>query len=495
MSQLVDRWGIETALAFLMIKLLQCAKRIFKPQEDGWRRAASAYLSSEHGKFGFGCFGVKPLEEARGTPGYDAHSTLALRLSEFLKGYPVSYVTLEWRLISVTLGKKQTCDILLSEYASDGSAVSFQPFLDGESGLSAEQEHEVLDLILAAYNATKELPDRARPRRLRKAAMRGVRRSIRSVPDRERAAAYIDRVLRSVSVCVGSLGRENTFQDPEITLMRPLGFSPIQFVIRCDFSANDADFWVYCNHYAEDGVPVMAMLDDLKRQWGESRPILYPGSGFATKSVRCSSVDDSVRHIALYLDFSRFFAERKRLAQAYDVEIPILALLSWDVAIHPVFAKFKFTLPLTIGASGRRARSLGLIYICPSKYCDDAAPERGFLNYLAAFNRLLDETKGRRSASYEMMEALAIAPPFAYRLTLALMPKAMESICGTAALSVVRNAGFIVGTMSDVAPDGFVAFGSLNLPSQDGGSVGAVSIKCRPEKIEPYANALREVLG
>ncbi|HWQ57650.1 MAG TPA: hypothetical protein VN540_01430 [Clostridia bacterium] len=493
MSQLVDRWGIGTVFAFLIIKLLQGAKRIFPPKEDGWRRAARAYISLEHHKFGLGFFGIRPAGEIEASPG-DAAEALARRLAEFLRGYPISYVTLDWGMFCVRLSHKKTCEVVLTAYAQDGSMEWLKPFLEPGSTPPPECENELLDLIRESYNDARGLPDLARPRRLRRKVAKGIRRLCRPA-NRRPAAAYADRILSSACVYVDSLPYENEFQDPEYVRMKPLGFSPLQFHIQCDFPANNANIWVYCNHAAEDGRAILDMMDDLIRQWGRSRPVLYPQSGYASKPVCCSSDGKKIWHVAMYFDFVPFFAERRRLTQAYGVDVPVIALLSWNVTGHPAFAKHRFSLPVEIPAAAGRETSLGFVYILPSKYRDGNAPEEGLLNYLAEFARLRDETKARRSASYEMLESFALLPPVFYKMTLALMPRAMAGFVGTMGLTVLNGAGYIVVTSCDSQPEAFISFGSLNLPSQDGGTVGAVSIKCRPEKIEFYANALREIFG
>jgi hypothetical protein len=496
MRHLVDHWSLSTLFVFLLIKLLQGVKRLFPPKEDGWRRTTRAYLRSEQDKFGYGSFCIKPLPEAAITNDTYATEMLVLRLSDFLKRYPFPYITLDWGHFPVKISSKQTCDVVLVQYSQEGSILSLKPYLDHAlPGLPPDQEQEVLMIIQNSYNKTKDLPDKTRPKRLKKAVMKGIQLSYHHMADRERADAYANRVLSSVYVCLDSLDDKNMFQDPEFVRMKHPGFAALQLYIQCDFIKNDATVWILCSHIAADGMPIMEMMQDLKREWGESRSVLYPKSGTVTNPVCCSAAGVGIYHTGLFLDFTSFFEERKRMIHAYGVDIPVLALFLWKISRHPVFTLIKFSLPLDIEKTADLERSLAFLYIRPSKYYDEKALENGFLNFLSTYSRWQDSTKRRTSAGYKILEALAIMPPASYITSLMLFPKAIRSVFGTMGVSVVKDAEFMIGSKGDINADGMLSFGCLKKPSCDGGSVGVVSIKGSKQQIAAYQKALQEIFN
>jgi hypothetical protein len=63
-------------------------------------------------------------------------------------------------------------------------------------------------------------------------------------------------------------------------------------------------------------------------------------------------------------------------------------------------------------------------------------------------------------------------------------------------VTIVKDAEVVTSIMTDLAVEGgFIAIGSMALPSVGGGRVGAVSIKGPGEKIARYPAALRRAIA
>lgn len=500
MRELVDHWNITTVMVFLFIKMLQGIKRLFPPREDGWRRATRAYYRTEQSKFGFGLFGLRLLPQAAEAGDPNAELELIRRLQDLLKKYPLSYTIFHWSRLSVKIARKPTCDVVIARVSSDGSLADLTPCMEPElEELPQELIQEAVHIVCLSYNDTVSLPDKIRPWRLKKELMRNIRRSCGHPQTQKRIAAYADRLISAIYVCLEHMPEESAldlrFQEPEFARLKHPGFSPLLFVIRHDFVHNLADIWVSCSHIAADGTPVMEMLQDMKRQWGIAGPVLFPGRNFMTHPVLCSSAADGIYHVALFLDFTSFFAERKRLMQTYGVDVQVLALLAWGLSRHTVFSSIKMVLPAELSETAKRERTLGLIYMRPAKYYDSNSPEMGFLKYRDAYANQVLSTKRGTSTGYELTESFALLPPVSYSMTLKALPRTMAEYTGTMVLSVVKDAEFIIGALSDANVDGFVALGCMKSPSWDGGTVGAVSIKGTKKQVYMYAQALKEVFA
>ena len=78
---------------------------------------------------------------------------------------------------------------------------------------------------------------------------------------------------------------------------------------------------------------------------------------------------------------------------------------------------------------------------------------------------------------------------------LRLNPDAGRSPFGTVGISIVKSAKVVVGTMSDQGFDsGFILIGNMSLPSGNGRTSAAVSIKGEYAAIRDYPMAIRRAI-
>jgi hypothetical protein len=264
--------------------------------------------------------------------------------------------------------------------------------------------------------------------------------------------------------------------------------------IRFDSAGREADLWVQANHILVDGAPVQELLSALSAEWGVAGSPLYPAvpSG-GVLPIQYSEVDQQGNYHALALvDLAPVLLARQELRRrlgASGGELTLLSLLAWGLSHHEAFAHTKLLFPIDLAAAGGRERSLGLVFLRPARFVDQTDPLQGFLKYQREFSRRLQETRARRSESYELVESFALLPPMVHSLTRRIMPKALGEMIGTVGLSVVREASVFVGALSDVH-DSFLAFGNMTVPTADGGAAGSFSVKGS----RPYVEASLEAV-
>jgi hypothetical protein len=171
--------------------------------------------------------------------------------------------------------------------------------------------------------------------------------------------------------------------------------------------------------------------------------------------------------------------------------IPVNALLLWCLAHQPEFQGVKFANAVDVPANETNGRGVDLVPICPADYFD----QRGFAAYLSDFNQLVLDARNRRSRSYRAMRNLALLPPVLASAALRLNPDAGRSTFGTVGISIVKSAKVVMGTMADQGFDGgFIVIGNMSLPSRNGHTSTAVSIKGEHAAIRSYPMAIRRAI-
>ena len=167
------------------------------------------------------------------------------------------------------------------------------------------------------------------------------------------------------------------------------------------------------------------------------------------------------------------------------------ALLDWFLAHQPEFQGVKFANAVDVPANETKGRGVDLVPIRPADYMD----QRGFAAYLSDFNQLVLDARNRRTRSYRAMRNLAILPPMLAFAALRLNPEAGRSTFGTVGVSIVKSAKVVVGTMADQGFDGgFILIGNMSLPSRNGRTSAAVSIKGEYAAIRGYPMAIRRAI-
>lgn len=517
MRRLIDRWRPTVLVLFSLVKFLHMLKKLgFAAKEDGWRRTARVYLRTEHSKFCLAAFRLDAwsdigTEEDKNKENAKQH--IIERLATFLGLHPATKRKLQWSRFSARREQADAVDIVHAEFSENGVLQFIEPHLDphGErlDPLDSTIQAELNRVIVRMYNETRDRDDKKRPLLLKKklrawsSARRWMSKNIA-----EGAEYYIERVLGGVFIHFEELPAHDAvleherFACPDFVHRKHPGFGLLNILCRFDRDHAEADLWIQINHVPVDGVPMQDVLEDLKKRWGTCGDLVFPApfSVGKTPPIRCSSGDgnDAIYHAIRFIDFLPFIQVRKELNERYAGEaggdITVVSMLAWGLAHHDCCEDLKFTLPVDLPACAKRERTLGFVVIRPGIYFDEDGPTAGFLAFQREFNRRLRATRARRSESYELLETLALTPPFMYETTMKLMPAALAEITGTVGVTIIDKADLFIAPLSDTHPDGFIALGNFLTPTEDGGMAGAVSVKGSRDMVIDYLNAVEDVV-
>ena len=130
--------------------------------------------------------------------------------------------------------------------------------------------------------------------------------------------------------------------------------------------------------------------------------------------------------------------------------------------------------------------------IRPSDY---ARRPNGLIDYVREFNRQVELTRTRRSSGARTLDACAHLPP---RLANSLLRYALEHddrAFGTMGLTILKDAKVFGAPLGDAGhAAGFIAIGSMALPTSGGRAVGCVTIKGTRARVEAYPGVIREAV-
>jgi hypothetical protein len=194
-----------------------------------------------------------------------------------------------------------------------------------------------------------------------------------------------------------------------------------------------------------------------------------------------------------FIDFAPLIAWRKRENARLPEPMTISAALLWGLATHPSFAGLHMGTTVEVAATGSLERGVGVVVVRPSDYFEDAD---GLAQYVRAFNRQTDLTRRRASSGCRTLDAAALIPP---SIAAALLRYALEQgtvAFGSVGLTILKDAKVFGAPIGDAGHDnGFLAVGSMTLPTSGGGMVGCVTIKGPAATVAKYPAALQEVLN
>lgn len=260
-----------------------------------------------------------------------------------------------------------------------------------------------------------------------------------------------------------------------------------------------ADVWMRINHVAADGVPMQEMISRLERAWGAANDIVYPTpESFAPHVGPRSCVGrDGFCEMQAFLDFSPLLAWRRKVNAKLPEPITVSAALMWCLARQPALAKVYIGTTVDVPAIKDRGvhlgRCVGVVVIRPGDYINRAD---GLAEYVRAFNRELELTRTRQSSGAKTLDACALMRP---KLAKTLLTYALDHdtrAFGTMGLTILKDAKVFGAPMGDAGHnDGFIAIGSINLPTSDGRKVGCVAIKGPGERIEQYPAIIQEAIS
>jgi hypothetical protein len=251
-----------------------------------------------------------------------------------------------------------------------------------------------------------------------------------------------------------------------------------------------ADLWVRVNHVGADGVPVQEMLSRLEKSWGTAE-VFYPApdeGSFWCRELHGTGIAQSQG----FIDFAPLLAWRKSQNARLPESMTLSAALLWWLARHPNFEGRHAGTTVEVEAAGSLARGVGVVVVRPADYF---GRRDGLSRYVADFNRGVALTRARRSKACAILDAAARLPP---GLARALLRHGLENdprAFGTLALTVLKDARVFGAPLAEFGhPDGFIAVGSVGLPTRDGRTVGCVTVKGPQAVVAGYPAIIAETV-
>jgi hypothetical protein len=266
--------------------------------------------------------------------------------------------------------------------------------------------------------------------------------------------------------------------------------------------ASHADLWLRVNHVGADGVPMQDLLTSLERAWGLSEDVLFPTpADFPPRTLPCEGCPESdVAHTQFFLDFAPLLAWRKAANATLPEPMTVSAAILWRLAQLPPFRALHLGTTAEVEAVDALAPGVGVVVTRPADFAardphSSSDSTRALAAYVRDFNRQLALTRKRQSPSCKSLDAAAHLPP---RLARTLLHHALENVptsFGTLALTMLKDAKVFGAPIAERGhPHGFIAIGSLNLPTRDGQRVGCVTIKGKPSIVSAYPELITEAM-
>ncbi len=253
-----------------------------------------------------------------------------------------------------------------------------------------------------------------------------------------------------------------------------------------------ADLWVRVNHVGADGVPVQEMLTRLEKDWGVVDPPHFPApEEFESHAIARPRAD--VHQAQCFIDFAPLLAWRKSANAGLPAPMTVGAAILWNLARHPAFAQLHAGTTVEVEASGTYQRGVGVVVVRPADYF---SRPQGLRDFVTGFNARLEATRTRQSPSCTTLDTLALLPAPIARTLLRHALDNTPAAFGSIALTMLKDAKVFGAPFAQRGhPHGFLAVGSLALPTRDGRRVGCITIKGPHDVVRRYPALLREALA
>ncbi|MCK5773547.1 MAG: hypothetical protein KAH57_07135 [Thermoplasmata archaeon] len=496
---MVDQWRPGVFVIMALVKTFQLLGKMgLNRKEEGWRKATRAFMYAEHTKFILGTFSLDIWSDSHIPKDRSLKVTsehIAERLYSFLSGEEAAHDKICLNGRDQVRVRKDQIDVTIAEYSREGDLVRIGPRMDpcDDDFKGVNREH-VDGVIVRTFNATRNLKDRIRPIGL----MRKLGKTLRGEGEMD----YAERVVTSIFLQfeVKHNDGADRFDEPDFrTRLHPgLGMMNILCILRDDM--READMWFHISHIPIDGVPALEILERQRKQWGTRKEIVYPriGTGIQFPLHLISTGRRRVYRAGSLMDFSRVRDIRnrlnRRLGERIGGDIPPIALLGWCMEHHDAFRGRKLHIPVDLPKTTERERTLGFVFVRPSRFFRRDDPEAAFVDFIRYFNDTASRAKERDHVNQCFMDAVALSPIFIFHLTRSLIPGALEEYLGGMGLSVVKTSYVGAGVMPDNSRGGYVVLNNYTVPDGDGGVAGYISVTGLKEQVERNSKALAEIL-
>lgn len=255
-----------------------------------------------------------------------------------------------------------------------------------------------------------------------------------------------------------------------------------------------ADLWVRVNHVGADGVPVQEMLTTLEAEFGASDVIFPTPEAFAPFSTpRAISGRSGLAEIQMFLDFAPLLTWRKKQNERLPEPMTFAAALLWNLARHPALAGRHMGTTVEMPAIDGLSSGVGVVVVRPATYITDGS---GLARYVHDFNRQMEQTRRRTTGRCRTLDAAAHVAPGPAAALLRHGLRQGRNAFGSLGLTVLKDARVFGAPIADTGhDDGFIAIGSLALPTATSQRVGCVIVKGPADRIARHPRIMREVIA
>lgn len=512
LGRLFDRWIPETVTMMGALRFLQFLRLLgVKATGNGWRKVTSIFLRNESSKFVLASFRINPDCNAL-FPAPDlwvAADRLAAKLGAYLRLNPAINYWVEPGKLAFIRRKKRFQDLMLLEVDSFGMINRIKPYFDRsgcEVDPAAPVVAETLEAVKYYCNKLRDLPEQKRAIALSNAIRRWSRRKSRFYYFGRRRRRYIAQRILHATVLFCEVMEPGESMDafmrgrivmPDFRKYRNPGFGMLGVLARFTPDLKEIDLWCQFNHVAADGQPMQEFLEKLRNDWQLCGPMVFPAGITGKNAVgQRRYIGDGNFRVLFFEDFRPLLAVRRYLNEHYAEEMngsaTVAGLLMWGVSRHEAFARSKILLPVDAGMH-EGERLLGLLMIRPQKFSRNSQdPLKDFCKFQKEMNERINLTRNGLGAASEFLELCALMHPFFYHLARRIWPRALDEVLGTAGLSILRSEIFL-SPVTEFQRGGFIAVGNLEIPTDDGGTAGAVSIAGSRKQIVESWEAMRNL--
>lgn len=258
-----------------------------------------------------------------------------------------------------------------------------------------------------------------------------------------------------------------------------------------------ADLWFRINHVGTDGVPMQEMISRLEAEWVALTPVVYPTPEKFAPCVRPRSCPSATRsdlcEMQAFIDFSPLLAWRKKVNATLPEPIPVSAALMWCLSRQSQLSHVRIGTTVDVPAMDHLQRCVGVVVMRPSDYAN--RPD-GLIQYVREFNRQIELTRTRRSSGATTLDACAHLLPTLANTLLRCALEVDTRAFGTMGVTILKDAKVFGAPLADTGHvDGFIAIGSINLPTNDGRKVGCICVKGPRDRIADYPRLIQEAIG
>ena len=390
---------------------------------------------------------------------------------------------------------------MIAQFSPPGELEKIEPVLRAPNECLPKDSgfEKIAEAFCAAHRATRDLPERQRPRALLLAA--GA-----AMPEIDASSIHTNswdarRLAVACQVSFEPMPEDAArFLPPDFRFRRPAGCGVLNVVARLSEDFRSVDVWLQIHHVAADGVPIQEIITRLEKAWGLLNPPRFPADNPAQEpraiSVQPSPQDRPLCEAVDFINFAPLLAWReavnKRHRDRIGAPAPIVCALTWQLARQPEFAGRKFSTTADVPPDSQHARAVAMVGIRPADFSPD---DDGFVAFTRNYLQLLEKARTRSTPGWLLTRQLALLPPsLAQKALKADAPRGRE-IFGTVGVSILKDARVFSAPMEDVGwYEGFVAIGNLALPASDGKTVAAITARGEAESVRKYPQAIRRAI-